>query len=46
MMKKRWMASVIATSKQPMPAMPFARTTRRKAKAAGRHAVTPRVGTA
>jgi hypothetical protein len=35
-MKKRWMTSVIATSKQPMPALPYARKARRvvKAKAA------------
>jgi len=32
-MKKRWMTSVIATSNQPMPALPFARKARRVIKA-------------
>jgi hypothetical protein len=30
-MKKRWMKSVIETSMQPMPALPFGRNARRKA---------------
>lgn len=31
-MKKRWMKSVIETSMQPMPALPFGRNARRNAK--------------
>jgi hypothetical protein len=33
-MKKRWMKSVIETSKQPAPALPFQRSVRRAAKPA------------
>ncbi len=32
-MKKRWMKSVIETSQQQLPALPYARTARRAAKA-------------
>ena len=33
-MKKRWMKSIIETSKQPAPALPFHRSARRAPKAA------------
>ena len=31
-MKKRWMKSIIETSKQPLPALPYQRGERRSAK--------------
>jgi hypothetical protein len=33
-MKKRWMKSIVETSKQATPALPFQRSARRSAKAA------------